>query len=533
MKSRSELRDYQQRAIDQVYAWFEAGHTGHPCIVMPTGSGKSHVIGELCRDAITSWPETRILMLTHVKELIAQNYEKLLEHWPGAPVGIYSAGLRSKRLDQITFGSIQSLRGKEAMIGHIDLVLVDEAHLIGHERTGGYRTLIAGLLTINPALRVIGLTATPWRLGHGTITDGDALFSEPLIEPASIEELIHRNFLAPLRSKATETVLDTTGVHMRGGDFIESELQAAVNTTALNDKVTDEIIRRADGRKHWLCFCSGVDHAYAIRDIFRGRGITAETVVGETPHAERDDIIARYKAGDITVLTNANVLTTGFDYPDIDLIAFLRPTKSPSLYVQMAGRGMRIKGHIKDCLVLDFGGLVRTHGPITAIEPPKKAGKGGEPPMKQCPECQEIIPLSVRICPGCGYEFVTELKISAKAHNVDILGIEPDEMDVESWKWRSVISRTSGKPMLTVRYYSRDYSVDPVTEYITIAHEGYAGERSRGTLAHIARQAGAKDATELSGLDEIAERLNIARQPAKIKFRRDGKFYRVTDRVWQ
>jgi DNA repair protein RadD len=111
MKSHSELRDYQQRAIDQVYAWFQAGHVGHPCIVMPTGSGKSHVIAELCRDAIQSWPETRILMLTHVKELIQQNNEKLLEHWPGAPVGIYSAGLRSKRLDQITFGSIQSLRG--------------------------------------------------------------------------------------------------------------------------------------------------------------------------------------------------------------------------------------------------------------------------------------------------------------------------------------------------------------------------------------------------------------------------------------
>ena len=532
MKSRSELRDYQQRAIDQVYAWFEAGHTGHPCIVMPTGSGKSHVIAELCRDAITSWPETRILMLTHVKELIAQNNEKLLEHWPGAPVGIYSAGLRSKRLDQISFGSIQSLRGKEAMIGHIDLILVDEAHLIGHERTGGYRTLIAGLLAINPALRVIGLTATPWRLGHGTITDGDALFSEPLIEPASIEELIHRNFLAPLRSKATETVLDTTGVHMRGGDFIESELQAAVNTTVLNDKVTDEIIRRADGRKHWLCFCVGVKHAERVRDALRGRGIAAEMILGSTPHAQRADIIDRFKAGEITALTNANVLTTGFDYPEIDLIALIRPTKSPSLYVQMAGRGMRIKGHVDDCVVLDFGGLVMTHGPITAIDPPGKKGNG-DPPMKICPECQEIIPLSCMTCPACGHEFEAVNKAPSKIHNLDIMGLDADEMDVESWKWRSVISRTSGKPMLTVRYYSRDYSVDPVTEYITIAHEGYAGERSRGTLAHIARQAGAKDATELSGMDEIAERLNIARQPTKIKFRRDGKFYRVTDRVWQ
>ena len=126
------LREYQQRTIDQLYAWFESGKTGNPCLVLPTGSGKSHIIAALCKDALQSWPETRILMLTHVKELIEQNAEKMRQHWPNAPMGIYSAGLRSKELGEpITFAGIQSVRAKAAQIGHVDLVIIDECFIAG------------------------------------------------------------------------------------------------------------------------------------------------------------------------------------------------------------------------------------------------------------------------------------------------------------------------------------------------------------------------------------------------------------------
>ena len=131
------LREYQTRTIDQLYEWFEAGSEGNPCLVLPTGSG----IAALCKDALQSWPETRILMLTHVKELIAQNAEKMRYHWPNAPMGIYSAGLRRKDLGEpITFAGIQSVRTKAKLIGHVDLVIIDEAHLVSHKDEGGYRT---------------------------------------------------------------------------------------------------------------------------------------------------------------------------------------------------------------------------------------------------------------------------------------------------------------------------------------------------------------------------------------------------------
>lgn len=158
------LRDYQQRTIDQLYAWFEAGNQGNPCLVLPIGSGKSHIVAALCKDALQNWPETRILMLTHVRELIEQNAEKMRLHWPNAPLGIYSAGLRQKELGEpITFAGIQSVRTKAKEIGHVDLVIIDECHLVSHKDEGGYRTLLDDLTAINPNLRVVGLTATPYR----------------------------------------------------------------------------------------------------------------------------------------------------------------------------------------------------------------------------------------------------------------------------------------------------------------------------------------------------------------------------------
>lgn len=525
------LRDYQQRAIDQLYAWFAAGNQGNPCLVLPTGSGKSHIVAALCKDALQSWPDTRVMMLTHVKELIEQNADKMRQHWQGAPMGIYSASIGRKDLGEpITFAGIQSIRTKAQEVGHIDLVLIDECHLVSHKDEGGYRTFLSELQVINPALRVVGLTATPYRLGHGLITDAPAIFAD-LIEPVSIEELVFRGYLSKLRSKVTGARLDVSKVKKRGGEYIEADLQRAVDTDDQNHAVVREVIARAESRKAWLFFCTGVSHARHVAEVLQEYGIASACVTGDTPKAERAAILADFKAGKLRALTNANVLTTGFDYPDIDLIAMLRPTMSPSLYVQMAGRGMRPKSHTDHCLVLDFAGVVETHGPITAVQPPKKAGSGeGEAPVKVCDTCNEICPISARHCPACGAEFPAPETKRFELHTDDIMGIEAQELEVTEWSWRRHVSKASGKEMLAVTYYGA-LSDKPITEYLPINHEGYAGQRALESLIVAKRRSNAPN-TEESSLDGIADAMNKGAAPSTITYKQDGKFFRVLTRSW-
>ena len=523
------LRDYQQSSIDLLYEWMR-NKDGNPCLVLPTGAGKSHVIAALCKNALQSWPETRILMLTHVKELIEQNAEKMRQHWRNAPLGIYSASLNKRELtESITFAGIQSVRNRHVGIGHTDICIIDEAHLISHKDEGGYRTLLNNLWLINPHMRVIGLTATPYRLGHGYITDKPALFDD-LIEPTSIEELIKKGHLAPLHSKVTSKRLSTEGVHKRGGDFIESELQAAVDTDDNNYSIVDEVIAQAGNRKAWLFFCTGIDHAEHIKSILRLRGISAECITGQTPKKERERILSDFKTGKLRALTNCNVLTTGFDYPDIDLIAMLRPTMSPVLYVQMAGRGLRPKSHTDHCLVLDFAGVVETHGAITNVNPPPKKGEAlKEAPIKACDVCFEIVHARTIICPCCGTPFPIEPDKPLMLHDEDIMGLRGKDMQVTAWQWLKHTSKTSGIDMLKVTYYGA-LSDTPVVEYLTVMHTGFAGQKARLLLSNLARNAKAFITDDLV---ETALILSNSTPPKEVEYKKDGKFFKVMERKWQ
>lgn len=524
-----ELRPYQKRAIEELYAWFEK-HAGNPCLVLPTGAGKSHIVAAICKDALQNWPETRILMLTHVKELIEQNAEKMRQHWPDAPLGIYSASMKQRNIDSITFGGIQSVRRKAGLLGHIDLVLVDECHLINHKEQGGYRTLLLHLKLINPAMRVIGLTATPYRLGHGMITDAPALFDD-LIEPVTLEQLIAQGHLSLLRSKVTTSKLSVNGVNKRGGEYIESELQAAVDTDDNNRSVVREVISLAGDRRSWLFFCAGIKHAEHICAELIDQGIKAACVTSFTPKQDREQILADFKAGKLQALTNANVLTTGFDHSAIDLIAMLRPTMSPGLYVQMAGRGLRPSSGKADCLVLDFAGVVGTHGPIVAVTPPKKQGDGtGEAPVKVCDACNELCAISATVCPACGHPFPEPKKKKLSLYDDDIMGLDGIDMALTGWRWREHISATSGKAMLAVSYYGR-LSDPSVNEYFPVLHEGYAGQKAMKEVIKIAEQSKIVG-MDVNNLSSLAAQLSKGTHPNQIKYKKDGKFFKVVKRNW-
>ncbi|MBQ7155225.1 MAG: DEAD/DEAH box helicase family protein [Synergistaceae bacterium] len=500
------LRDYQAKAIRDVFEWLNE-NKGNPCIVAPTGSGKAWICAGLCEDFLQRNPKGKILVLSHVKELLVQDADKILEVWPDAPLGIYSAGLGSKEIDTITVAGIQSAWKKGGDLGKIDLIIVDEAHLISNKDSGMYRKLFADLQEINPSMRVIGMTATPYRLGQGMLTEGKEAIFSALLEAATIEQLVDRGLLAKLTSTFTDMKLDVEGVRKVQGDYEKQELEARVDNANNNTRIVEETISRAGDRRAWLIFCVSVPHAEKMRDEFIAHGVNAEVITSKTSNRERERIFEDFKSGKIRALTNVGIATTGFDYPDIDVIVMARPTLSPGLYMQMSGRGMRVKseGHHKDCLVLDFAGNIERHGAITKIIPPRRMPnrhKSESQPLgamfKKCPNCRKVIMNRAKICVHCGYMF-TELSDLNKTK--DIMGTQeiklpPEEipegitrMRVYKWFWKVYYSKKDGTPILRADFYSSDLMQGPKLLFLKLLHpepeKSKAYERLRSLLQGV------------------------------------------------
>jgi DNA repair protein RadD len=196
-------------------------------------------------------------------------------------------------------------------------------------------------------------------------------------------------------------------VHKVAGEFNAGELDRAADQIDIVEAAADEIAAYAGRRSSWLVFCCGIDHALHVRDALRARGVGAETVTGDTPDRDRRNIILSFRRGEIDCLTGADIFITGFDIPQVDLVALLRPTLSTSRYVQMIGRGTRKADGKYDCLVLDFGGNVARHGPVdnpTVRVGKSGNGKGGDL-AKICPICRTFNPLAATICVECDHEF--------------------------------------------------------------------------------------------------------------------------------
>jgi DNA repair protein RadD len=475
------LRDYQAGAVAAMHQSV-AETEDTPLVILPTGTGKSLVSAQFVSEVLEANPTARIAVITHVKELIAQNYAALRSLWPDAPAGILSAGLGRREIDaQILLCSIQSAHRHADGIGHRDFVVIDEAHLVSRNDRSMYRSLLRELRRINPAIRILGLTATAYRLDTGKLHEGEDRLFDAIAYQVPLLGMVEQGYLVPVRAKLPHAAIDVAGVGKRGGEFIPGQLEAAADKADLTEHICDEIVAAGADRGSWLCFCSGVAHAEHVRDAIRKRGVTCETVTGGTPDAERDAIVADFKTGVTRALTNVGVFTTGFDAPGTDLIALLRPTCSPGLYVQMLGRGMRLAAGKDDCLVLDFAGNVARHGPVDTVD-----GAGGRPlsqgdgvaPTKTCPACREILHAAVRACSACGHVFPEPpSKLAPKPTNAPVLSTQ------SAGVWRRVRRthyRRHFKPDKPVSL-RLDYECDDgrhYSEWVCLQHAGYPRQKA-------------------------------------------------------
>jgi len=443
-------RPYQQKALDATYDyWRNGGSNG--VVVVPTGGGKSLIQALLIKEICEGWPGTRILVLTHVKELVEQNYNELLEAWPEAPAGIYSAGLKRKEIKaQVLFTGIQSI---DKHIHKLDpppkLVLIDECHLIPQKSSTRYRKVMSTLQLMYPKVRLLGLTATEFRMETGYLHTGEnALFTD-IIYKVDVNHLIDNGWLCRPVIKNTVNKINTLGVKHTGKEFNAHDLQERVMEKGKTQAIVSEIIEKGRNRKKWLIFATGIKHAEEIRDELEAFGIIGIVVTGKTPVKERDQIVRDYRNNIITTLINVNVFTTGFNVKDVDFIPIIRPTESPVLIVQMIGRGMRTFPGKVDCLVLDYGGNIERHGPIDAIRIKDKAlsAGDGEAPIKTCPDCMSLVYAGARECPDCGYLFPPpKPKLETKASTAAIMAadIMPEVLKVQKTVY--YVHKKAGKP---------------------------------------------------------------------------------------
>lgn len=354
------LRPYQADSVKSVIHYFRK-HQTPAVLVLPTGAGKSLVIAELARLA-----KGRVLVLAHVKELVEQNHEKYEGY--GLKGSIFSAGLGRKETDQqVVFASVQSVvRNLDSFSNQFSLLVIDECHRVPDEKNSSYQKVITHLRENNSGIKVLGLTATPYRLGMGWIyqyhTRGQVRSDEPrffrdCIFELPIRYLLDEGFLTPARMiDAPVLSYDFSQLKPAStGRYKEAELDMVIEQSKrATPQIVDQIIHLAQDKLGIMVFAATVRHAQEILGLLpEGE---ASIVIGDTPTLERDQIINDFKERRIKFLVNVSVLTTGFDAPHVDLIAILRPTESISLYQQIVGRGLRLAPGKKECLVLDYAG---------------------------------------------------------------------------------------------------------------------------------------------------------------------------------
>lgn len=512
------LRDYQQQALSDLWNWFSE-NDGNPLIELPTGAGKSLVIAEWCKLVFDTDPSARVLVLAHVRELIAQNYAEMMGLWPEAPAGIYSAGLNRRDLRaRLLFASIQSIHRRAYDLQQVDMVLVDEAHLIPRKNTTMYKRFLDDLKTINPHMKIIGLTATPFRIDSGLLHEGDDAMFDAICHRTSPALLIEQGYLCPPISYRQQAQIDTTGIGTRGGEFIASQLEAEALDPETVTAIVDRICEAGADRKSWLIFGCTVKHCEVLSEALNERGFEGTGVYGDTPKADRARIIEDFKAGRLRFLCSQGVLTTGFNAKSVDMIALARPTKSTGLYVQMVGRGTRLSPETgkEDCLVLDFGGNITRHGPFDDPFIPTKKRKGeGSAPYKECPECQCACATMTRHCPACGFEFPPpERVVNVVPDQKPILSQEPEWLDISAVSYRAHVKE--GKPTSLCVTYQIGLSFQ--REWVCLEHSGYARTKAESWWLRRA------PAPVPRNVQEALDRQHEIAAPSHLRTRKTGKY---------
>ncbi|HBH7888623.1 TPA: DEAD/DEAH box helicase [Vibrio parahaemolyticus] len=576
------LRPYQADSVKAVIHYFRK-HSTPAVIVLPTGAGKSLVIAELARLA-----KGRVLVLAHVKELVEQNHAKYEGY--GLKGAIFSAGLGRKETDQqVVFASVQSVvRNLDSFKNQFSLLIIDECHRVPDDKNSSYQKVITHLRELNPGIKVLGLTATPYRLGMGWIyqyhtrgqvrTEESRFFRDCIFE-LPIRYLLDENFLTPARMMDAPVLsYDFSQLKPANtGRYKEAEMDMVIDKAKrATPQIVEQIIQYARERKGVMIFAATVRHAQEIHGLLP-EGETA-IVIGDTPTPERDAIIQAFKNREIKYLVNVSVLTTGFDAPHVDLIAILRPTESVSLYQQIVGRGLRLSEGKNECLVLDYAGNSydlyqpevgdpkpdstseiitipcpacgfnnnfwgkldsngfllehfgrRCQGYFEDEDTGEREHCGYRFRAKYCSECGADNDIAARICHECDATLVDPDKKLKEALNLkDALIFECTEMDL------SVFKSNDGKSQLKVTYSGEPYQ----GEGHALVHEFWSLNTKKQKQTFKDQFVRPHLADKHRPFEEASPTRVVANQhrfrlPQFVIARKSGRFWKLRDKIFE
>lgn len=572
-----KLRDYQQEAVDNTIKYFQKKREP-ALIVLPTGAGKSLVIAELARIA-----KGRVLVLAHVKELVEQNYQKYKSY--GLEAGIFSASLGKKDWDQkAIFGSVQSVaRAPNAFFEDFSLLVIDECHRVAEEGATQYQDVIRKLQERNPKLCILGLTATPYRLGLGWIyeysnlgelkTEQNRFFKQCVYE-LPLTYMIKNKFLTqPVKVDIPVTCYDFSELTEKNRMYTHAEVEELLkNQKRLTPLIVKNIVDITErfNRKGVMIFSSTVKHAEEIM-TYLPEG-EARLVLGDTDISERDSIVEDFKNKKFKYLVNVSVLTTGFDAPHVDVIAILRPTESNSLYQQIVGRGLRLEPGKSDCFILDYTGM--GHDIYTPEIADKRPTKDTVPVIVSCPECDfqnhfwgyvdydgDVMehfgrkckgatqdPITMKITP-CGFRFRYKLCHACGIEN-DVTARACEKcaatlIDADAKLKQAKLSKNAhvltpekitfderldknGNPYLDVRYYDVD------GQYVSEAHFFSNPTSVKKFNINFLRSHLRKPelAVDLDNPKDVIKYQKLLRLPSFVIARKQEKFWKITEKIF-
>lgn len=369
------LRPYQEEAIQK--AVYGLTRYRKPFIIQAaTGAGKSLIIAEICHRL-----DVPILILQPSKEILEQNYSKLLSYDGDIEAGIYSASKNKREIKKFTFATIGSIYKKPELFQHFKYVIIDECHGVDPKNISGMLTSFLKAINVTA---VCGLTATPYRIVQKYYTDANKMlwytahlkminrihpfFFKQILYKIETQELIEQGFLVPITYYTDEIDTSELKVNTTGRDFTDASMEKFWNSARLR-RIAEAILYSDKTHKMSLVFCSSLRQAGNVLEMVKEQGVEAEIVSGTTPKKERERIIADYRAGKIKHILNVGVFTTGFDVPELDCVILARPTMSLALYYQMVGRGVRLdpSDPTKFLTVYDLAGIVDKFGKVEDI----------------------------------------------------------------------------------------------------------------------------------------------------------------------